>query len=143
MKLRYPEGSTHRLDGCRVTEVMVRRPKLLSVTATAHDLRRFFLDDHVHMALVVESGKLITAVERADINSSVGDDTPAHSLGSLARRTIRPTDVVEAALHRMRADSRRRLAVVDDAGTVLGLLCLKRDGNGFCSDDDVLERQFA
>ena len=28
----------------------------------------------------------------------------------------------------------RRAAVVDDGGRLLGLLCLKRHGNGFCTD---------
>ena len=40
----------------------------------------------------------------------------------------------------MRASRRRRVAVVDDAGRLVGLLCLKRDFSGFCSDADVLAR---
>lgn len=34
----------------------------------------------------------------------------------------------------------RRLAVIDDHGMLLGLLCLKRTGLGFCSDTDVQAR---
>jgi hypothetical protein len=35
---------------------------------------------------------------------------------------------------------RRRLAVTDEAGRLLGLLCLKKDGTGYCSDDGIRER---
>jgi len=31
-------------------------------------------------------------------------------------------------------------AVVDDRGILLGLLCLKKDGTGYCSDDGVQRR---
>lgn len=34
----------------------------------------------------------------------------------------------------------RRLAVVDEAGRLEGLLCLKRTATGFCSDRDVASR---
>ena len=34
----------------------------------------------------------------------------------------------------------RRLAVVDPQGRLLGLLCLKRSRRGFCSAEDVAER---
>lgn len=35
---------------------------------------------------------------------------------------------------------RRRRAVIDDRGLLLGLLCLKHTGLGFCSDADVRAR---
>ncbi len=38
------------------------------------------------------------------------------------------------------ARGRRRLAVVDERGALLGLLCLKRRLTGFCSDADVAAR---
>jgi hypothetical protein len=41
----------------------------------------------------------------------------------------------------MRASGRRRLAVTSDDGTLVGLLCLKASGNGFCSDGDVASRR--
>jgi hypothetical protein len=35
---------------------------------------------------------------------------------------------------------RRRPAVVDDSGRLLGLLCLKKDGTDYCSDEGVRDR---
>jgi hypothetical protein len=46
-------------------------------------------------------------------------------------------DATTAPLARQR---RRRLAVVDDSGRLLGLLCLKKDGTGYCSDDGIGDR---
>jgi hypothetical protein len=43
----------------------------------------------------------------------------------------------------MRQTGRRRLAVVDEDGTLLGLLCLKATGLGFCSDDAIAQRRRA
>ena len=47
-------------------------------------------------------------------------------------------------MHRaMLAAGGRRLAVVDHRLRLLGLLCLKRSGLGFCSDRDVAARALA
>ncbi|MGW1564687.1 hypothetical protein ACWCQ1_51030 [Streptomyces sp. NPDC002144] len=40
----------------------------------------------------------------------------------------------------MALDGRRRLAVTDGCGRLLGLLCLKRSGNGYCSDEGIRAR---
>jgi hypothetical protein len=40
----------------------------------------------------------------------------------------------------MIAGGQRRRAVVDDEGRLLGLLCLKASGRGFCADADVAAR---
>jgi hypothetical protein len=37
-------------------------------------------------------------------------------------------------------ERRRRLAVVDESGRLLGLLCLKKDQCGYCSDEGIRER---
>jgi len=40
----------------------------------------------------------------------------------------------------MEETGRRRLAVVDPGGRLAGLLCRKRSGRGFCSDEGVAAR---
>jgi hypothetical protein len=71
-------------------------------------------DDHIHAALIVDGGVLVAVVERIDIRA----DT--HRL--------------------MLATQRRRLAVVNNNGAMLGLLRLKWQRLGFCTDADVQER---
>jgi CBS domain-containing protein len=79
-------------------------------------------------------------VERADLPATLPGATPARSVGTLAGRTVGPDDPVERAAAILARQRRRRLAVVDGAGRLLGLLCLKRSRTGFCSDADVRAR---
>jgi predicted transcriptional regulator len=119
---------------------MVTFPKTHGMGAPLEDIRSVFEDDHVHMALIVADGRLITTIERSDLIEPFPGSTPADQVGTLIERTIspdRPLDEVTAALKRSR---RRRLAVVDDSGGLLGLLCLKRDDIGYCSDEGVRQR---
>ena len=64
----------------------------------------------------------------------------ALTVGRLRGRVTRPDADLAATWKAMTAQARRRLAVVDDRGDLLGLLCLKRSGLGFCADTDVRAR---
>jgi CBS domain-containing protein len=120
---------------------MVARPATHRATTTVGELRAFFADDHVHIALLVDDGLLVAAVERSDLDSGIDDRAPALPLARLDGRTIPPHAAVEAARMNMRRDGRRRLAVTTPESALLGLLCLKGDGSGFCSDEDVSDRR--
>jgi CBS domain-containing protein len=72
--------------------------------------------------------------------ADVCDDTQARTIARLEGRTSHPTQRVSGVLEAMKRSHRRRLAVVDDNGGLLGLLCLKASGRGFCSDADVHAR---
>jgi CBS domain-containing protein len=119
---------------------MLKRPIVHDVSTTVGELRAFFRDDHVHMALLVDGGKLVAAVEPADLESH-RDETPARLLVHPGARTIDSHTAAAEAEETMRRSRRRRLAVVGDDGTLLGLLCLKASRTGFCSDDDVGQRR--
>ncbi|MER5675261.1 CBS domain-containing protein [Pseudonocardia alni] len=118
---------------------MIAGPKTCSRTTTVHQARETFRDDHVHALLVVDRGVLLAVVERGDLEGRPAA-APVRWLGTLAGRTVAPTEPVDAARERMRAAGRRRLAVVDGHGRLLGLLCLKRSGAGFCTDEGVRAR---
>lgn len=122
-----------------VAEHMVRAPKLCGPATTVGDVRELFHDDHVHAALIVADGTLLAVVERPDINSAP-PDLPARQAGRLHERVVDPGADLDATWRAMTASGRRRLAVIDERHVLLGLLCLKRTGRGFCSDNDVQER---
>ncbi|GAB3663884.1 hypothetical protein GCM10027589_27670 [Actinocorallia lasiicapitis] len=127
--------------GRTVADAMLRRPKLHGPHVTAGELQTLFLDDHVHAALLVGPGlRLLAVVERADLAEAKPSD-PALPLGGLDGRTTRPAADLTGVWQRMIDQERRRLAVVDAAGLLVGLLALKRSRAGFCTDAGVQARR--
>ena len=110
-------------------------------SATAGELRAFFADGHVHVALLVDGDTLVGAIERGDLAAAASDESPAREVAALEGRTIAPEAELASAHAAMRRSGRRRLAVVTEDSVLLGLLCLKASGDGFCSDGDVGSRR--
>ena len=131
-----------RTFGNRVADAMVTCPKQHRPDSEAEEIRALFEDEHVHMALIVAAdGRLITTIERSDLAAAASSSASVGELGTLVGRTVGPLDILDAVTAALLRERRRRLAVVDDSGRLLGLLCLKRDGTGYCSDESVRERQ--
>ena len=128
------------LTGLAVKDVMVTAPATMRPTATVADARAFFADDHVHMALIATSGRLLGTLVRADLDDLDDDAAPALSRSRLDGRSVALGKPAEDVRLRLIAHGVRRLAVVDDAGALAGLLCLKRKLTGFCTDADVTAR---
>jgi hypothetical protein len=131
------------MSGVTVADHVVTHPAVHDCGTTVGELRALFLDDHIHMALLLDGQRLVSAVEREDLEAGLADGVPAGPLGTLIGRTVTPGKHAAATLAWMRANGRRRLAVVSEGGTLLGLLCLKANGRGFCSDRDVASRRLA
>jgi CBS domain-containing protein len=123
-----------------VADAALRTPKVLPAGATVGEARVVLTDEHVHAVLLLDDGFLLTVVERGDIEG-VPDPTPALGLGQLDGRTVAPDADLATTWAGMTAAGTRRLAVVDARGALLGLLCLKRHGRGFCSAADVAARE--
>jgi CBS-domain-containing membrane protein len=123
-----------------VDDVMVTCPKRHAPESGIDEIRALFGDDHVHMALIVDTGgRLVTTIERPDLADTATGT--ARELGTLAGRTVHPSAALAGTTSALLQSKRRRLAVVDDVGRLLGLLCLKRDGTGYCSDEGVRRRE--
>jgi predicted transcriptional regulator len=122
---------------------MVTDPATHRTAVTVGELRAVFADDHVHVALLVDEGVLLGVVERSDLDGELSDHTSALRLARLEGRTVSPHATAEAVRMEMRRAGRRRLAVMSREGKLLGLLCLKKNGDGFCSDHDVAARRAA
>jgi hypothetical protein len=93
--------------------------------------------------IVAADGRLVTTIERPDLAAAPSRSRQAGELGTLAGRTVGPSDDLDAATAVLLRDGRRRLAVVDHSGRLLGLWCLKRDRTGFCSDESIRQRAAA
>jgi len=124
-----------------VADAMVTCPKTHGPRSGLEKIRPFFEDDHVHVALVVAAdGRLVTTIERSDLAAAISSSAPVAKLGTLIGRTAGPADPLGAVTATLLREGRRRLAVVDGSGRLLGLLCLKRDGTGYCSDEGIRGR---
>jgi CBS domain-containing protein len=123
-----------------VADLAVRAPKVLPREATIADVRETFSSKHVHIALIVDRGFLVTTLERSDISDDSSDDELAGGYGTLAGRIIGSDASIDEAWTLLNQGKRRRLAVLDETGRLLGLLCLKRSRTGFCSDLGISSR---
>jgi len=123
-------------------DAMIRFPKVCPPATTIARARALFADDHVHALLVVDDGMLLAVVERSDL-AGADDGGRAVEAGRLAGRVVGPAADLAAVRLRMARARTRRLAVVGDGNRLLGLLCLKRSGRGFCSETDVRSRAAA
>ncbi len=126
----------------RVVDAMVTIVKTLGRHATFDDLVAHFEDDHVHMAVVVQDDKVLTAIDRDDFVSADRPRTQERivDVGTLTGRWVGPLEDLAQVHERMIRTGRRRLVVLDEAGRFLGLLCLKSHGQGFCGNQDVMSR---
>lgn len=126
--------------GMRVADAMATCQKTHGPATGLAEIRAFFEDDHVHMALIVAAdGRLVTTIERADLAAATTSASVA-TLGTLTGRTAAPGDPLDVATEGLLREGRRRLAVIDPSGRLVGLLCLKRNRTGYCSDGDISER---
>jgi hypothetical protein len=133
-----PPAAGDARSGQFVADAMISCPKTHYLGTTADEIRAFFEDDHVHMALIVRTDRrLVTTIERADLSAGPPVLTLAAEFGTLTGRTAGPGQKLEAVTAGLLRERRRRQAVVDDCGRLLGLLCLKKDGSGYCSDDNI------
>src|SRR4051794_23181791 len=111
---------------------MVKRPKTLPVTATVGDLRALFENPKVRTALVADGSRFRGAVERSDVPEGAPDDAPALSVAPPGAPTVRPGAPLPEALELLGRTAERRLVVVEEDGSLAGLLCPNEDGTSFC-----------
>lgn len=124
-------------------DIMVTHPKSLPADdASIDDVHAALADDHVHMILLTHGETLCGTLTRSDVTDVPGDHR-ALVYSVLWGRTVSPDTPVAAVRAFLIQAEQRRLAVVDAELTLLGLVCLKRSGSGFCSDTDVASRAAA
>lgn len=146
MATTYPAPSrpcSGTVHGPTAADVMVSRPKVLPADASVGDVRAQFEDDHVVMVLLGGHGVLLGTLLREDLPHGADQAGPARPFSTTTGRTVPATEPVAAVHRRLREAGARRLAVVDGAGRLLGLVCLKRSRTGFCDDAGVAARRAA
>ncbi|OUZ12461.1 hypothetical protein BHE97_01760 [Aeromicrobium sp. PE09-221] len=124
--------------GPTAVDGMLRSPRIEPAECTVAQAVEVFADDHVHALLITDGERLVSVIEREDLEKASPGE-PASAYGRITGRTVEPATELEPLRRRMVAEGRRRLAVVD-GDRLLGLLCLKSSGTGFCTDEGVAAR---
>ena len=76
---------------------------------TVGEVRTALADDHVHMLLLVEGGRLLGTVVRGDVPEEAVRSEPALAFASMTSRTVGPAAPLDAVLATMLATGARRL----------------------------------
>ncbi|MDT0188539.1 hypothetical protein Q9S36_50960 [Microbacterium sp. ARD31] len=129
----------------RVDEVMLRSPIVLEESVSVDEVRTVFASTHVHMVLLTPTGRvgepLLGTLVRDDLAAAEDAHGDALPHARLAGRTVGIGLLADDVRRSMQAAGQRRAAVVDADGVLLGLLCLKHHGGGFCTDAGVASRR--
>ena len=123
-----------------VADAMITIPKTLEVGASVADARLALADEHVHMLLLTGNGVLHGALVREDLTADLDPRSSALALATLDGRTSSPDRPLAEAAAMMDRSGARRLAVIDREGNLLGLLCLNRTRQRYCTETDVVAR---
>ena len=123
----------------RVGDVMLHNPRTLAADASISQARAALDNDHVHMVLLTKGRALLGTLVSTDLPAAATQG-PALPWSTLVGRTVSPDASTPSVHDQLMHRGMRRVAVVDDDGTLLGLMCLKSRLTGFCSDADVGSR---
>jgi len=121
--------------GPAVRDAMLLQPRSTPATTPVAQARETFANPHVHLLLVVgEDGRFLGTLTREDLPGDADDAAP---VGDFARRDtprIGPDAPVAEAVATLERTGGDRLPVVDEDGTLCGLVCWDASGGHFCVD---------
>jgi CBS domain-containing protein len=120
--------------GPRVEDVMLRGPRTYAPDTTVAEARVEFENPKVRLLLVARDDTYLGAVTRETLGDELGGDVPLEALAAGERMQIDPDDPVERAVELLDARQTDRLPVVEDDGTLVGLVCFNRRQGHFCVD---------
>jgi CBS-domain-containing membrane protein len=115
-------------------DLMLARPKTLTAAASVAEVREQLDNPKVQMVLLADGGTFKGAVTQIPADASPRDR--AVNYLDADAETISPRAPADEAFERASASPTRRLIVLDDAGNLLGLLCLNKNRTSFCRSAD-------
>jgi CBS domain-containing protein len=111
-------------------DLMLREPKTLPGDATVAQVGSVLANPKVQMVLLADGTVFRGAV--TSLPADAPQDVPAVDYADANPDTMRPDEPAAAAFERANASPYRRVIVLGDDGTLLGLLCLNVRRTGFC-----------
>lgn len=115
-----------------VADLIHDRSPALPVSATVGDMRAWFAESsHRRLAVIADDGRYAGSLTPEDVRASVADDVPAAQVAR-SGPTVAPDAPASVGYERATASDARRVAVVDAAGQLVGVLAVTEDLTGFC-----------
>ncbi|MFC7496132.1 MULTISPECIES: CBS domain-containing protein [unclassified Nocardioides] len=131
-------ATTDPSTAATVRGAMLHHPTVHPAEMTVGEARSAFATSAKNrLLLLVADGLLVSAVDRDDLSGTEDPSSAVAALGSLDGRCVSAEAPLRETFEEMLRTGRRRFAVVDGDGALLGLLCLKRSRSGFCTDEGV------
>jgi CBS domain-containing protein len=118
-------------EGQLVTDVMLSEPKTLPADATVRQVRALLGNTSVQMVLLADRGTFHGAI--TDIQSDAPDDANAITFADHNPDSIAPTASADSAFEITARNPHRRVVVLDERRTLLGLVCLNETRTRFCA----------
>ena len=118
--------------GPTAEDVMLRGPRTLSPAATVAEARAAFENPRERMLLLADGEQLVGAVRRDHLSDDLAPDAPLGALADTTLSRVTPGEPVARVLELLDADAGERLPVVQEDGTLVGLVCFNRARGVFC-----------
>jgi CBS domain-containing protein len=118
--------------GPAVRDAMMLEPRPTPASTTLAQAREQFSNPRVKLLLVTDDGRFLGTITRDDLPAE-GDGEIRDFVNAEAPR-IDPEAPVIAAVEMLEDAGGNRLPVVDEGGTLLGLVCWDASGRQFCVD---------
>ena len=120
--------------GPLVADLMLRDPRTVPSTTTVAEARAAFANPRERMLLVTVDGRFAGAVPRERVSDDLDADLTLAALLDAAVPRVSPADAAARALELLDAGESERLPVVEEDGSLVGLVCFNRRRNVFCVD---------
>jgi CBS-domain-containing membrane protein len=116
----------------RVADVIHKRFSALPADATVAQVRDWFAaSSHRRMAFLAENGRYVGSLRRADLDGGFDAARPARDLARPGP-TVSPDAAARTAYELATTTDARRVPVVDQDGTLLGVVGVTDDLAAFC-----------
>ena len=120
--------------GPLVADLMLRDPRTVPSTTTVAEAREALANPRERMLLVTADGRFAGAVPRGRVSDDLDADLTLEALLDAEVPRVTPADAASRALELLGADESDRLPVVEEDGSLVGLVCFNRRRNVFCVD---------
>jgi CBS domain-containing protein len=120
--------------GPRVEDVMLRGPRTVAPETTVAEARETFENPRVRLLLVARGDAFLGAVTRETIGDQLAGDVTLEALAKDGGSLVGPADPVDRAVELLELEQTERLPVVEEDGTLVGLVCFNRRQGHFCID---------